>query len=203
MEAIFLFAGAIETNAGSHAELKRPGSSLAVAPVRAELATPILVCSGAIRDVRRAMQSALPGECCGLLIGRRGGRARPAEVSQALSIRNEHRDHFRFELDPLQSIQAERKAREHGDDLVGYFHSHPQGDPAPSRRDLRSALWGGLGPNLHLIISPTHGWRMFRIHEAGWSIARTCVFSRPVFQIPVLAPGSASRSRHPGGSLHA
>lgn len=81
---------------------------------------------------------AAPREACGLLLGR-GGR-----VLRAVAAANVHPDPLRhFEIDPAALIAAHRAAREGGEDLLGYYHSHPAGHPLPSATDCEHASGDG------------------------------------------------------------
>jgi len=77
---------------------------------------------------------AAPDECCGLLLGQGGQitEVRPADnVAQDKSTR--------FEIDPAALLEAHREAREGGPELIGYYHSHPDGHPVPSATDCDHA----------------------------------------------------------------
>ncbi|MEO6093912.1 MAG: M67 family metallopeptidase [Novosphingobium sp.] len=77
---------------------------------------------------------AAPLECCGLLLGQ-GARIETIE-----SARNIAADpHRRFEIDPAALFAAYRAERSGGLQLIGYYHSHPSGHPAPSPRDCEHA----------------------------------------------------------------
>jgi proteasome lid subunit RPN8/RPN11 len=88
--------------------------------------------------------AAAPEEICGLLAGR------DTVISEVISIRN-------AALDPQQTFymdQDEFKARLHdlerrGLSVIGFYHSHPQGDPTPSPADIRSAYYPEIP---HLLI---------------------------------------------------
>ncbi|KQN25950.1 hypothetical protein ASE86_07150 [Sphingomonas sp. Leaf33] len=49
----------------------------------------------------------------------------------------------RFEIDPAALIAAYRAERGGGQRIVGCYHSHPSGDPQPSRRDAADAATTG------------------------------------------------------------
>ncbi len=73
--------------------------------------------------------AAVPGECCGLLEGTRtgGGIAVPA----LHPARNLAGADDRFEIDPADHFAALRAARTNGREIVGCYHSHPDGRPGP------------------------------------------------------------------------
>lgn len=65
----------------------------------------------------------------------------------------------RFEIDPAALIAAYRAERGGGAPTVGCYHSHPSGDPQPSRADAAEAATAGW---LWLIIGDrdVRGWRV-------------------------------------------
>ena len=82
-------------------------------------------------------RKAFPKECCGLLLGRFG------RIQTALP-RNVHDKPERFfEIDPQALIDAHRAERSGGPSLIGYYHSHPNGEPYPSPTDRESAAGDG------------------------------------------------------------
>lgn len=92
--------------------------------------------------MRELAESAYPFEGCGVLVGRpRGGIW---EVSEVFSGRNlvEDRRHDRYELDPRDIIAAERAGRSRGEEVLGFFHTHPDHPARPSQFD-RDRAWPG------------------------------------------------------------
>ncbi len=92
------------------------------------------VTSGVLATLREEAVKAVPNECCGLLLGRgeRIEEARPAEnVAQDPAMR--------FEIDPAALLAAHKAARAGGPEIVGYYHSHPEGHPVPSATDCDHA----------------------------------------------------------------
>ena len=92
------------------------------------------VTSGAIATLLAEAAQAAPEECCGLLLGR-GGRV--MEVFPAANVAPDPSRHF--EIDPAALFAAHRAARSGGPELVGYYHSHPDGHPLPSATDCAHA----------------------------------------------------------------
>ncbi len=76
-------------------------------------------------------------EICGLLLADDGKMvAQPA--------RNVARDPSRFfEIDPATLIAAHRGVRDGGPAILGHYHSHPSGDPDPSKGDAADAAPDG------------------------------------------------------------
>ncbi len=87
--------------------------------------------------VAEAAQAA-PDEACGLLLGQDG---RVAEIRAAANVAMDKQKHF--EVDPQVLIDAHRAERGGGPQLLGYFHSHPQGPPEPSATDREMASGDG------------------------------------------------------------
>jgi len=78
-----------------------------------------------------------PRECCGLIEGVRRG-----ETVEALKLhptRNLAREADRFEIDPMEQFRLLKDLRGTERDIVGCYHSHPNGRAEPSPRDLASA----------------------------------------------------------------
>lgn len=95
--------------------------------------------------MRREAAAAAPCEACGLLFGEDG------EISHCSAAENVADDpRRRFEIDPRALFAALRAERAGGPKLVGYWHSHPSGDPRPSAIDAKMAepdgkIWLILG----------------------------------------------------------
>lgn len=69
-----------------------------------------------------------------MLLGQAG------RIEQAVPAANLHPDPLRhFEIDPAALIAAHRAARAGGPELLGYYHSHPNGHPLPSATDCEHA----------------------------------------------------------------
>jgi len=94
----------------------------------------IEVTSGTIATLREEAAKAASVECCGLLLGR-GGRV--IEARPAANVAPDPSRHF--EIDPAALFAAHRAARDGGPQLLGYYHSHPEGHPVPSATDCEHA----------------------------------------------------------------
>jgi proteasome lid subunit RPN8/RPN11 len=101
------------------------------------------------RELQAAIYShgreSYPFEGCGLLLG---NVSKNANVVQALyPVQNvweiEEERRVRFRIDEMDWVEAELTAGEHGLDVIGIFHSHPNHPPAASPRDLAWAAWSG------------------------------------------------------------
>ena len=92
------------------------------------------VTSGVIATLLAEAARAAPDECCGLLLGRAG---RVEEARPAANVAPDPARHF--EIDPAALFAAHRESRTGGLDLLGYYHSHPEGHPVPSATDCAHA----------------------------------------------------------------
>jgi proteasome lid subunit RPN8/RPN11 len=92
--------------------------------------------------ILQAAQEARSSEACGLLLGH------DTHIETALPAANVHPEPLRhFEIDPAALIAAHKAARERasagGPQLLGYFHSHPDGLARPSATDAAMAPGDG------------------------------------------------------------
>ncbi len=98
----------------------------------------IEVTSGAMTAMQQAAASALPNEACGILLGKNN------RITGAIETRNVHPSPAtHFEIDPQALIDAYRVERGGGPEVLGYFHSHPNGRAEPSDIDQASAAGDG------------------------------------------------------------
>jgi len=96
-------------------------------------------------SIRRHGEETYPHECCGLLLGHvddQGARV----VSSTARANNTRTDslHNRYNIDPKDQIRIQCEARERGEDVIGYYHSHPDHPARWSKTDLAEAHWPGL-----------------------------------------------------------
>ena len=84
-------------------------------------------------------------ECCGLLAGRGGVIVRDFPATNALASATE------YEIAPKELFQHMRGIREAGLELMGIYHSHPNGDNKPSPRDIERAYYPEVA---YFIVSP-------------------------------------------------
>jgi proteasome lid subunit RPN8/RPN11 len=100
--------------------------------------------AAALKAIREHGIETYPDECCGALLGPRQG-----EIVEAFALPNETSGERRrrFLIGPDEYRAAERRATETGQQLLGFYHSHPDHPAVPSAFDLEHA-W----PNLSYII---------------------------------------------------
>lgn len=93
----------------------------------------------ALAAMRSAASAAHPHEACGVLLGE---GVRITEVRETRNVHPTPATHF--EIDPQALIDAHRAARSgDGPQVLGYFHSHPTGEPIPSATDRAMAAHDG------------------------------------------------------------
>lgn len=103
------------------------------------------ITQAALNALRSEAARAHPRECCGILLGH-GER-----IERTLPTRNVHAaPETHFEIDPQTLVDAHREARQGGPDVLGYYHSHPQGPAEPSVTDSAMAsrdgtIWAIVG----------------------------------------------------------
>ncbi len=85
--------------------------------------------------IRAHGRETFPHECCGALLGRDGA------VHEAFALPNttEEGPRRRFLVRPDDYRVAEKRARDTGLDLLGFYHSHPDHPAKPSQFDLDHA----------------------------------------------------------------
>jgi proteasome lid subunit RPN8/RPN11 len=99
-------------------------------------------------SLRQHGEETYPHECCGVLLGRfndDGSRPVAKTASRAARCGNTRADspHNRYHIDPKELIRIQREGRERGEDIVGFYHSHPDHPAQWSTTDLAEAHWFG------------------------------------------------------------
>jgi len=76
-----------------------------------------------------------PNECCGMLTGT------GTQVTAAIPCKNIYQgdQSDRFEIDPHDILRVQRESIQQGQELIGFFHSHPDEDAYFSATDLKNA----------------------------------------------------------------
>jgi proteasome lid subunit RPN8/RPN11 len=93
--------------------------------------------------LRRHGEETYPHECCGVLLGQMDGNERI--VTSVVRAGNTRTDsaHNRYNIDPRELVRIQREGRERGEDIVGFYHSHPDHPARWSQTDLAEAHWYG------------------------------------------------------------
>ena len=98
--------------------------------------------------LRQHGEETYPHECCGVLLGHfdaTGAESVSKSVSHIARCGNTRADspHNRYLIDPRELIRIQREGRERGEDIVGFYHSHPDHPAQWSPTDLAEAHWFG------------------------------------------------------------
>jgi proteasome lid subunit RPN8/RPN11 len=124
-----------------------------------------LVLPPALRaHIEDAARTAFPRECCGLMEGLCSG-----DAVRAIALhpaRNLSADAERFEIDPTDHFAALHASRANGHEIVGCYHSHPNGVAQISARDREGAMDDGF---IWLVcaVTPEQTRTVAFIHENG------------------------------------
>lgn len=134
----------------------------------------MLVLPETVRDalVDHARDGA-PAEVCGVLGGEYGDTSR---VETALRARNvADYPETRYAIDPGEQFDLMEAIEDDGDEVVGFYHSHPAGPATPSRTDAARATWASRS---YVIVSLA-GDRP-RVGSWRWNADRDQFDSEPV-----------------------
>jgi proteasome lid subunit RPN8/RPN11 len=108
----------------------------------------------------------LPDEACGLLAGPMQGDGAPGvptgEVTAVHPCHNADQSARTYTVDSRDLLHAMRDAEDHGDEIVGVWHSHTHTDAYPSATDVRQAVdpsW------LYAIVSLKYGDPVLRCYR--------------------------------------
>jgi len=112
-----------------------------------------------------------PEEACGLLAGTMS--ANFYQVEQVIPTTNILRSPERYRIDPVEQLRAFERIEAAGLELVGIYHSHPQGPRHPSETDLAEAYYPEA---VYLIWAGPCG---------AWECAGFCIQNRQALPVKV------------------
>jgi proteasome lid subunit RPN8/RPN11 len=94
--------------------------------------------------LRQHGEQTYPHECCGVLLGQlyENGVRAVTSIARAGNTRTDSA-HNRYNIDPRELIRIQREGRERGEDIIGFYHSHPDHPAQWSQTDLAEAHWFG------------------------------------------------------------
>lgn len=93
-------------------------------------------------QIRLHGEAAYPEECCGILLGSVSVAART--VTSAIPVRNaSHTPRNHYAIPPVDVVRAMQQCRLAGEEIVGFYHSHPDHPAQWSATDLAEAHWIG------------------------------------------------------------
>ena len=96
-----------------------------------------------------------PHECCGVLLGRANDDART--VTSTARCNNTQAAPDWFNIDPREIVRIQREASARGEDIIGFYHSHPDDAARWSASDLREAHWMGCSYVITSVRAGTSG----------------------------------------------
>lgn len=85
--------------------------------------------------MHRHVHRRAPMEACGLLAGRDG------RVELVIGVPNSARSPVRYLMEPRAQWRAFNKIEQLGMELLGIYHSHPNGPQKPSATDIQEACY--------------------------------------------------------------
>lgn len=124
-------------------------------------------------------QREIPNEACGVLLGIQN------EVKEIVPLPNVAASpKTSYRIDDQELVRTFFNAKQNGLDIVGFYHSHPHGDPIPSQTDIQQSAYPDTA---YLIVGMRSGEPLL----AGWSIQYRQVqpidivlASKPAFEEP-------------------
>ncbi|MGA2351675.1 MAG: M67 family metallopeptidase [Terracidiphilus sp.] len=95
-------------------------------------------------QLRQHGEATYPHECCGALVGE-FDEAGEKTVKAAVQCGNTRTDSLanRYHISPSELVRIQREALLAGQDIVGFYHSHPDHPARWSATDLAEAHWTG------------------------------------------------------------
>ena len=93
--------------------------------------------------IRRHGEETYPYECCGVLLGEMDGDVRVVTSTARCGNTRTDSARNRYHIDPKELVRIQREGRERGEDVVGFYHSHPDHPAQWSQTDLAEAHWFG------------------------------------------------------------
>jgi len=116
----------------------------AVLPLTSDLFLMLKISQTEYDLLRRHGEETYPDECCGVLLGHfdDGGRKTVTRTARCGNVWLDSL-HNRYSIDPKELIRIQREGRERGEEIVGFYHSHPNHPARWSETDLAEAHWIG------------------------------------------------------------
>lgn len=132
--------------------------------------------------------AAYPMEACGALLGTGDGATTPWVITHLEGAPNEHSDdqRRRYLVPPEFQLRVEKLARSRGQDVLGYFHSHPDHPALPSEYDRAHAWFGYLYVICAVKQGQPHAVNAFTLDQPDGAFLDVAIHvgSRPVVKDP-------------------
>jgi len=94
-------------------------------------------------EIRRHGEETYPHECCGVLLGQMDGDVRTVTSTSRCGNTRTDSPQNRYHIDPKELVRIQREARGRDEDIVGFYHSHPDHPAQWSKTDFEEAHWIG------------------------------------------------------------
>jgi len=94
-------------------------------------------------EIRRHGEEIYPHESCGVLLGQFEDEGRIVTSVARCGNTRDDSPYNRYNIDPKELIRIQKEGRERGEDIVGFYHSHPNHPAQWSATDLAEAHWIG------------------------------------------------------------
>jgi proteasome lid subunit RPN8/RPN11 len=94
-------------------------------------------------SIRQHGEETYPDECCGVLLGQFENQTRVVTSIARCDNTRADSPHNRYHIDPKQLVRIQREGRERNEDIIGFYHSHPDHPARWSQTDLAEAHWFG------------------------------------------------------------
>lgn len=101
--------------------------------------------------MREHVSLVFPKEACGLLAGIAN------RVLSIFPVKNIENDNHRYRMDPLEQLTCFLTIEKQNQELLGIYHSHPQGPAYPSAIDIAEAYY------------PDTPYLIWALNERQWS----------------------------------
>src|SRR5271163_1784506 len=94
--------------------------------------------------IRLHGEETYPHECCGVMLGRADddGTRIVTSTARCGNTRTDSPQN-RYNIDPRELVRIQCEGSERGEDIVGFYHSHPNHPARWSSTDLAEAHWFG------------------------------------------------------------
>ncbi len=103
---------------------------------------PELVVPTALREtILERARDGRPEEICGVFGGDYDPDGRSRVRSQYPADNVAETPRTRYRIDPEAQLELFDRLEERGEEIVGFYHSHPRGPPRPSDTDVAQATW--------------------------------------------------------------
>src|SRR6266567_4358918 len=92
--------------------------------------------------LRQHGEETYPHECCGVLLGHTevDGTRVVTSIARTTNTRTDSPQN-RYNIDPKELVCIQREGREREEDIIGFYHSHPDHPAQWSSTDLAEAHW--------------------------------------------------------------